>query len=152
MPQETKLGLAERRAIKAYQDQKFPSVEKAIHDAAHYAVKLDVHWEKIARTGEADYYASDEYWGQTVFQPLTAALKSVASDDMGRDALKKELKTIVITYNPDTAPASNYPNGLTFENGTLTINFAPYSNAGDETSYNFQDRVKAIRELLESNL
>jgi hypothetical protein len=152
MSQEAKLGLAERRAIKEYQDKKFPSVEKSIHDAAHYDVKLDVQWEKIARVGEADRYMLDEYWGQTIFQPLTAALKSVASDDMGRDALKKALKKIVVTYNPDTAPASNWPNGLTFEKGTLTINFAPYSNVGDETSSNFKERVKAIKDLLESKL
>jgi hypothetical protein len=111
-----------------------------------------VQWEKIARVGEADRYMLDEYWGQTIFQPLTAALKSVASDDMGRDALKKALKKIVVTYNPDTAPASNWPNGLTFEKGTLTINFAPYSNVGDETSSNFKERVKAIKDLLESKL
>ena len=59
---------------------------------------------------------------------------------------------MVITYDASTAPASNYPNGITVADGVLTINFAPYSNAGDETSVNFKERVNAIQKGVEAKL
>jgi len=74
-------------------------------------------------------------------------LKKVTADDMGKQALKSNLKKVVVTYNQGTAPASNYANGVNFESGTLTINFQPYANAADITA-----RADAIQKLLESKL
>jgi hypothetical protein len=75
------------------------------------------------------------------------ALKKITADDMGKQALKSNLKKVVVTYNKDTAPASNYATGLNFESGTLTINFQPYSNVDD-----IAPRPDAIQKLLESEL
>jgi hypothetical protein len=151
MAQE-KLGLGDRRALKEYQDTKLPALQKAINEAAGFAVTLDVDWNAIARIGEGDRYNDPEYWTQIYFQPLAAALKKVAVDDMGKKALKAGLKKVVITFDERTAPASNWPNGLKFDNGTFTINFTPFSNAGDESSANFKERVEAMVKVLESKL
>ena len=53
----------------------------------------------------------------------------------------------MITYDQATAPASNYPNGISFEGGTLTINFTPFSNSADT-----EERTKAIKGGLEAKL
>ena len=66
---------------------------------------------------------------------------------MGAESLKSKLKKVVVTYDESTAPASNYPNGVKFENGTLTINFMPFSNSGD-----VEPRSKAIAAGLEAKL
>jgi hypothetical protein len=143
------LGLAERRAVKEYQDSIYPEIKKGIEAAAGFGVELDVKWEQIAKLGESDIYKLDEYWALPIFTPLTKALASIASDKMGKDELKAKLKKIVIMYNEKTAPASNFPEGLTFVKGILTINWKPYDNTNPTFVL---ERVKAIKDLIESNL
>ena len=145
--QTAALALPERRGIKQYQDTKFPEQQKAIKAAAGFDVPLEVKWEAIAKPGEGDRYLEDDYWTNVYFVPLAAALKQVGGDAMGAQALKDKLKKIVITYDKDTAPASVYDKGLTFEGGTLTINFEPFTNSGDKDA-----RAKAIKDALEAKL
>jgi hypothetical protein len=146
------LGLGERRAIKKYQDETYPALLKAIQDAAGFPLEVEVQWEVIAQLGQADLYSDPGYWTQIYFQPLAAAMASITQDQMGKDALKAGLKKVVITYDAATAPATNYPDGITVADGVLTINFAPYSNAGDESSANFKERVDAIKKGVEAKL
>jgi hypothetical protein len=143
------LGLGERRALKAYQDKKYPEILKGIQAAAGFAVPLDVKWEQIAKVGDAEKYELDIYWGTTIFQPLEKALALIAADDAGKTALKSKLKSIVIMHDEKTAPASNYTNGLKFEKGVLTINFTPYTNT-DENA--MKERIEAIQKFVESKL
>jgi hypothetical protein len=149
---QDKLPLAERRAVKAFQEQKLPAVQKAINAAAGFTVPLDIDWDAIAIVGQAEYYMNDEYWVWTIFQPLAVALKQIASDDMGKKALKAGLKKVIITYDEKTAPATNWPNGLNFDKGTLRINFRPWSNSDDENGPNFKERVAAIVKTVETKL
>ena len=144
---QTKPGLAERRAITAYREEKWPAIQKAIQEAAGFEVPVEVDWDRLAIAGDSAHYADDEYFGKTIFQPLTEALRSITRDDMGRQALRQNLQRIQITFNEETAPASNYPNGLTFDNGALTINWRPFSNTAD-----YEPRVEALTQLLESKL
>jgi hypothetical protein len=143
------LGLAERRALKEYQDTQFPEIKKGIETAAGFAIALDIKWEQIAKVGQSNSYKDDEYWGTTIFKPLTAALQSVASDKMGKEALKAKLKKIVIMHDENTAPASNFENGLTFVAGVLTINWTPYSNVDENFA---KERVKALKDFIETKL
>ncbi len=145
--QESGLALPERRGIKQYQDTKFPEEQQNIKAAAGFDLPLEVKWEAIAKPGMGDRYLEDDFWTNVYFTPLTTALKQVASDAMGAKALKDKLKKVVITFDKDTAPASNYANGLSFDNGTLTINFEPFTNSSDTDA-----RAKAIKEVLEAKL
>jgi hypothetical protein len=147
------LSLAERRAVKAYQDEKLPALHAALNEAAGTDLALEVHWEAIARPDyPAESYADDDFWTNVFFTPLAAALRSVGQDDMGKEAIKAGIKTVVITYDEATAPVSAYENGLNLAGGTLTLNFQPYTNTGDENSYYFKDRVAAIVKFIESKL
>ncbi len=141
------LALPERRAIKQYQETKFPEAQKNIKDAAGFDVPLEVKWDAIAKPGDGASYLQDDYWTNIFFVPLAAALKEVSGDAMGAQALKDKLKKVVITYDKDSAPVSAYEKGLTFEGGTLTINFEPFSNSADKEA-----RTKAIKDALEAKL
>lgn len=141
------LGLAERRAVKEYQEKTFPGLQAQITQAAGFEVAVEVQWDAIAQPGDAAKYASDDYFTNIYFTPLVDALKKITADDMGKQALKNSLKKVVVTYNKATAPASNYGTGLDFESGTLTINFQPYANVSD-----IAPRADAIQKLLESKL
>lgn len=147
MESSTHLGLAERRAIKAYQDSKFCEMQIAINEAAGLEVKLTVDWDKIAIPDEAPRFQEDFFWTRIYFEPVIQALQAITIDEMGKEALNAGLKEIRITYDEGTAPASNYPAGLAFENHLLSINWRPASNADD-----VPDRAAAIQKLLESNL
>jgi hypothetical protein len=141
------LGLAERRAIKTFQDSKLPALQEALVAAAGKPVEIQIDWEKIAVVGESDRYAEDGYWVNVFFLPTTNALSSITADEMGKEALGAKLTRIVFTFDEDTAPASNYPNGVSFEEGVLTLNFRPGSNEGDITP-----RMEAIVSTLEPKL
>ena len=145
--QQPAIGLAERRAIAAYRADTYPAIERGIHEAAGFPVPVEVEWDQITLPGDAAHYARDDYFGKTIFEPLTAALRSITADAMGRDALRAKLGRIRVRFDERTAPASNYPNGLSFEGGTLGINWRPYANTGD-----LRDRTQAITRLLERNL
>ena len=141
------LGLAERRAIAGYKQDKWPAIEQAIHKAAGFDVPVEVEWDQLAIPGDASRYADDEYFGKTIFQPLTAALTSITADQMGRDALKAKLQRIHVRFDEKTAPVSNYPNGVSFQGGVLEINWRPFSNTND-----VDDRTKALTQVMEKNL
>jgi hypothetical protein len=143
------LGLAERRAIKEYQEKQFPELEKAIKAGAGFDVPLDVKWEQIALPGQANLYKTDIYWGTTIFKPLAEALSSITKDSEGKAALKSKLKKIVIMFNNETAPMANFPNGLTWNAGVLTINYRPNENTNENY---MKERVEAITKLVESKL
>lgn len=145
--QDSSLALPERRALKQYQDTKFPDLQKNIKAAAGFDLPLEVKWEAIAKPGQSASYQEDGFWTDIYFNPLTKALKQITADAMGANALKDKLKKVVVTFDKDTAPASNYAKGLSFEGGTLTINFEPYSNSSD-----VDDRAKAIKDTLEAKL
>jgi len=141
------MGLAERRAIKIYQDEIYPAIKKRIDQAAGFAVTMDVQWEKIGGEGEANRYEQDEYFTNTYFTPLIDAFKEIAGDAMGKEALKKSLKKVVITYDPQTATASNYRDGWPFEKGVLTINYQAGANSNDHA-----EKVNALVTNLQAEL
>jgi hypothetical protein len=144
---QTALGLAERRALKEYQEKTFPDLKKRIDAAAGFEVPLEVAWESIAIVGQAESYNEPTYFTDVLFIPLIEAFKDITRDDQGKAALKGGLKKIIIQHDPATAPASNYPNGLKFEAGELSINWTPGVNSGD-----IKDRTAALKSVLEPKL
>lgn len=140
-------GLAERRAIAAYAKDVWPASEKSIQDAAGFPVAIELDLNSLALPGLADSYANADYLQNTVIEPVISSFKAITADEMGKAALTDKLKSVTILYDEKTAPASNYADGLTFENGKLTINWKPFSNAGD-----IEPRTKALTTLLESKL
>lgn len=145
-------GLAERRAIKEYQEKTFPELKKQIDQAAGFDVKVTVHWNELALPGQAESYNQDFFISDIFFHPLIEALKSVTADQMGKDALKSGLKEIVIKYDPATAPISNYAQGWPFENGVLTLNYQPGVNSDGRDGSNYKERVSALKQILETKL
>ncbi|WP_455183948.1 hypothetical protein [Azospirillum palustre] len=140
-------GLAERRAIAAYSKDVWPPLEKSIQDAAGFAVPVSLDLKSLALPGYADSYGNDDYLRKPIIDPLIKALSAIGSDEMGRQALKDKLKSITISYDEATAPASNYRDGVTFADGALKLNWKPFANVDD-----LDPRVKAITDVLEKNL
>jgi len=136
------MGLAERRAAKQFETNRMPALTKEIQGAAGFEVPLEVHWDAIATEGNAHLF--EECWPQVYFQPLIAAFKEVACDDMGKEALKGALKKVVVQNTADISYAGRM---VRFDGGVLTIDHAPTTNA-----HYVADRASAIREALEKAL
>jgi hypothetical protein len=141
------LGLAERRALKEYQEKTYPELQKQIHAAAGFEVPIEIAWETIAIVGQAESYNEATYFTDVLFKPLIEAFKDITRDDEGKKALKAGLKKVVIKHDETSAPASNYPNGLKFEAGELSINWTPGVNSGD-----IKERTAALKSVLEPKL
>ncbi|WP_353927042.1 hypothetical protein [Pseudomonas sp.] len=140
-------SLAERRAVAAYQAGAYATQLKEIQAAAGFEVPVEVQWDSLALPGQEANYADEAFWTKIYFNPLSKALGTIATDEMGKTAVKEKLKNVVVRYDAATAPASNYDNGVTFTGGVLTLNFQPYSNADDVDA-----RAQAIQKALEAGL
>lgn len=131
------MGLAERRAVKAFQDNKFPKIKEELVKAAGFEVPLEVEWESLAVEDYADSY--EDFFVKVYFKPLTEALKAITFDDMGRDAVREGLKKIVIRHSGKRE--------ATFTSGVLTLDYAPNINV----DY-WEDRRNEWQKLLEKGL
>lgn len=136
------MGLAERRAAKQFETSQFPQLKKAIDEAAHFEVPVEVRWETLSADGYAHLY--EEAWPKVYFKPLVEALKAICIDDMGRDALKAGLKKVVIQNTLGVYSAGSM---VGFVDGVLTLDHEPATNVDD-----VDDRKAAIQQKLEAAL
>lgn len=120
------MGLNERRVTHDFQTNELPGLQTRVDEAAGFNVPIEVNWDKLTPEGESRLYS--ESWKAVYFEPLIAALKSVAKDEMGREALKGGLKRVVV----DNTTGNYYPDHWAkLEAGTLTLDHEPLTNAGD---------------------
>lgn len=136
------MGLAERRAIKAFQDEKFEDLKKKVCDAAGFPIEFEVNWDSIAHDDYGHMY--NEAFAKVYFEPLAQSFASICADDMGKEALQAELKKIVIQ---DLAGKSSAPSCYTFKDGVLTVDHRPVTNIDS-----ILDRTKGLTQMLEKAL
>lgn len=138
----SKMGLLEKRAVKAFQEGAYVNLTKEINDIAGYTVPFEVDWDSLA---VADYtHLYDEGFTKVYFTPVINAFKEITIDDLGKEALKETVKKIVIKNDSDIYYAEK---AFAFDNGVLTIAHAPFTNIGD-----IDDRTKALVKLLSSKM
>ncbi len=135
------MGLAERRAVKEFEEKVSPEFKKQIETVAGFPILIDVKWDTLAVEGSAHLYK--EAFPKVYFTPLINALKKVCVDDMGKEALKAGLKKVVIA----NTKGNYYGSGFTFEGGVLNLDHEPCSNID-----NIDERSQAIQEILEKRL
>lgn len=131
----------------AFSKDTSPSIEKSIQEAAGFPVPISLDLGRLALPGYADSYGSDDYLRKPIIDPLVKSLAAISQDEIGKEALNRKLKRIVITYDEATATVSNYENGVIFDSGNLTINWKPFTNVDD-----LEARSRAVTKVLEDNL
>jgi hypothetical protein len=136
------MGIAERRATKDFQDRALPGLKEQIQKLAGFPVEIEINWEQLAKEGAQDRYL--EGWKKVYFTPVIDALKAVACDDMGRDAIKGGLKKISFA---NTAGKYSAESAVSFISGELTVDHDPDCNV-DYVA----ERAKAIQRALEKAL
>lgn len=136
------MGLLEKRAVKAFQEGSYKKLTDEINSLAGYTIEFEVNWDSLAVEEYAEMY--DEFFTEVYFLPVVNAVKEIAGDDMGKEALKETLKKIVIKNEGDIYSASS---AYSFSSGVLTIDHLPYNNVNNTT-----ERTTVLTELLMKSL
>ena len=112
------MGLAERRAVKNYSETEFPKMKAKIDAVAGFDVPFDIAWDTLA---EDDYaHMLEDSIPKVYFMPVLEAFREIAIDDMGKEALKEGVGSVVVRWTGEKT--------LDFEDGVLTIDHSPISN------------------------
>lgn len=120
------MGLQEKRAIEAFKENEFISLVKDLNTVAGYEPEIEVKWDTLA---VADYgHLYNEGFTNVYFEPLINALKEIATDELGKEALKETLKKIVIKNESNFGSAKS---AYSFADGVLTIDHSPITNIND---------------------
>jgi hypothetical protein len=105
------MGLIEKRLIKEAKDSWLPAEQKEIGEIAGGTVTLDINWASF----ESDEVALKNLHHLGV-RKITNALRAVCTDDLGKEAVREQIKRIVV--NNLTTPADAT---VTLENGAVTL-------------------------------
>lgn len=106
------MGLAERRAVEGIKNGEYKAFVNDVKNIVGYDLSIDVDWVSVEDHRECAWIVENNKVQSVWFDNLLAVLKSVAADEMGKNALKEKLKSIVFIN------AEGY---LTFDNGVFTI-------------------------------
>ena len=146
----------EQRAIARYRKEVFPEREKEIIEAAGYPVTLDVNWSEIAVPGFRDFAGYKALFDYVYFRPVHDGLKRFTVDDIGIDALKRNVTTISFTNStrkPTTDAAmfgaSNHSGcSHALKNAVLIVDCSAYN----PNTYAAAGRVANLLGWLSANL
>ena len=136
------MGLAQRRISQEYQETRFPSWVQKIQSAVGFPLPIEVRWDTLVsddHTNKDDYFA---WYDIVYFQPLLTALQNIGNDQMGRDALKAGLSSVVIDGTEGSSAA-----WTTLDCGVLTVLHKFDTNVDDH-----EDRARKWQRLLEDKL
>ena len=107
---ETKLAtpggirLRERRALNQFQELSYPAIKKQIDAAAGFEVTIEVDWNSLVIEGHSHLFL--DAFAKVFFIPILESVKRIATDEIGKDALKACLKKIIIDGTAGSTPRS----------------------------------------------
>jgi hypothetical protein len=138
------MNLSQRRLLDSFQKTTYPEWKKSFDAIVGFEMAVEPKWDTFfnGTDGMSDETIS-ECWNEFYFRSLSGAFALICADQMGKDAVREQVKKIVIDGTADT---SN-PEATTFEGGTFTVNHKPSSY-----SCSVQERSNVWRKLLESKL
>ncbi|WP_458627061.1 hypothetical protein [Winogradskyella sp. PC D3.3] len=131
------MGLQEKRAAKAIEDQYLADYQKEINEITGKDIPIHINWD----TFEMDFI---KFVPSVCLQRLTDGLKEVCKDDMGKEAIQESINSIEVYCIPNEGAEDKKE--LKLEAGVFSLTAC----WGGHHSGFFTDLV--IREYLENNL
>lgn len=138
------MGLAQKRILEDLKTNVMPKWKQDLDKAAGFPLQLEIKWETIIDDTRDNKDQYIESMLSVYISPLEKLLKNICTDDMGKNALKENLKSVLIIGTQDYSPGAS-----TFEKGTLTLNHHPFTNTGSSDS---NERAEAWRKMVEAKL
>ncbi|HYI01049.1 hypothetical protein [Hyalangium sp.] len=129
------MGLAEKRALAAYQKDHFPAWKQKLNGVCGFELEYDVAWDQLAKDGYSpEYTAMFDY---NFFQPLEKSLASICQDDLGREALKAKIKKVQITSTRSWSSME-----VSVEGDILKVDADPSYERSDGSVGDYADRIR----------
>jgi hypothetical protein len=135
------MGLAEKRAVEEIKQKMTSEWEKAILSSAGLSIPIEVKYDTFMVDGTAGYAVQS--FEKIFVTPTINAFKTIAADDLGKQALAGALKKIVIKNEAGLTSSTAY---CTMDSGTLTLDHR-FANVDQ-----IADRQKGLTALLERSL
>jgi hypothetical protein len=130
------MGLNERRAMKELQEVTLPEREAEIEEICGAKIPYEVDWDTMADDGEALRFLDN-----LSCHRLNMALRTIAMDEMGKEAIRDGLKRVKLANVAEPSDMS-----IAFTDGVLEMHCA-YAKGAEGM---FSDNT--IREVLERGL
>lgn len=108
------MGLIEKRLIKEAKDTWLPGEQEEMRAAAGSQVVIDVDWASF----ETDEPALKHLQHLGV-RKISNAFRVICVDDLGKEAVRDQIRRVVVTNAKDATEAS-----VTLEDGTMTLRCA----------------------------
>ena len=106
------MGLAERRAVQIVKDTDYKSFESKVKRICGYDLKLTFDWAALEADPQCVAICERKQYNDRMFDQVTEALERICADEMGKAALREQVKEI------NLVPAHGE---LDFSNGIVTI-------------------------------
>lgn len=120
------MGLDEKRKLKEIQDGPLKAAQSKIKDILGVEIPIELDVATFTTLNELNTFQ------HTGLNQAVEMVKSIAKDDMGKEALKESLKKIVFRNLPVDVSSKNK---ATFDNGVLTNESTwgggSYAHSGD---------------------
>lgn len=129
------MGLAERRALVEVKENQYKLFETELKNICGKDIKIDFDWATIENHERLIWICENDKFNYFIFEPILTALRSICSDNMGKEAVLTGLNEIKMI--PKTGD-------LDFTAGVLTVRNDLTGNGAYNT-----DR---IRKALEAGL
>ncbi len=104
------MALEDKRFLHLLNTEILPKIAEQITESVGAEVEIDIDWESFSSK------ESMQEIEHQVFGRVLEALKAIAVDDIGKDALKESLKSISVIHL-----ASKEDRACTFDKGCLTL-------------------------------
>lgn len=108
------MGLAERRKIKELQDEVLPAREREIAEICGSPIPYEVDWTSLDHDAQALNFLDN-----LSCHRLNMALRTICTDEMGREAVREGVKRIALKNVADPAQVH-----IAFDGGVLHMHCA----------------------------
>jgi len=106
------MGLQEKRAAKAIEDQYLGDYQKEINEVVGKELPININWD----TFEMDFI---KFVPSVCLQRLTDGLREVCKDAMGKEAVQEVVNSIEVYCIPNEGAEEK--KGLNLENGVFSL-------------------------------
>jgi hypothetical protein len=134
MPEQTHMGLAERRKIQELKDSTLPERSREIAEICGAEIPYEVDWASIEHDARALNFLDN-----LSCHRLNMALRTICIDDLGREAVRDSLKQVRLKNVAEPAQRQ-----VSFRDGVLEMHCAyAQGAAGMLSDGNIRDALMA---------
>jgi hypothetical protein len=133
------MGLKEKRALAAFQKDRYPNLVREVNAAAGKELEFEVAWAELNKDGWSESF--DAGMTYNFFAPLRKAFEAICIDDIGKDAVKTSIRAVKIGSQRNWSSLE-----VGFEDGVVKLDADPSYNREESCVDDNTQRILAVLE------